>query len=232
MSSAFEILYTDNHLIAVDKPAGIPTVPDATGAASLFDLVRSWIETEFKKPGRAFVGVVHRLDRPVSGVVVFARTSKAASRLSEAIREHHVRKVYWGVGLGEPPSTSGELVQWLSKDTEKNRVSAFDRERAGAKRAVTRWRVLAQRGGRTLYEFEPLTGRAHQLRVCAATLGTPLIGDRRYGARDRLDDRSIALHAKRLELEHPTRKEPLAFECLPPALEVWTAFQGDGPRAR
>jgi 23S rRNA pseudouridine1911/1915/1917 synthase len=224
MSSALEILYTDNHLIAVDKPAGIPTVPDATGAASLFDLVRSWIETEFQKPGRAFLGVVHRLDRPVSGVVVFARTSKAAGRLSEAIREHRVRKVYWGVGLGEPRAASGELVQWLSKDTEANLVTAFERERADAKRAVTRWRVLAKRGGRTLYEFEPLTGRAHQLRVCAATLGTPLAGDRRYGARDRLADRSIALHARRLEIEHPTRKEPLVLESPAPRTEAWTAF--------
>ncbi len=222
--SALDILHLDNHVIAVAKPAGIPTVPDASGAESLFDRVRSWIEVEFEKPGRAFLGVVHRLDRPVSGVVVFARTSKAAARLSAAIRERRARKVYWGIGEGEPPSESGELVQWLVKDERAPRVVAYDRERAGAKRAVTRWRVLERREGRTLFQFEPTTGRAHQLRVCASSLGTPLVGDRRYGARERLSDRSIALHARRLEIEHPTRGEVLALECPPPHLGVWAAF--------
>jgi 23S rRNA pseudouridine1911/1915/1917 synthase len=224
MSAPLDILHCDNHVIAVAKPAGVPTVPDEGGAESLFDRVRSWIEVEFEKPGRAFLGVVHRLDRPVSGVVVFARTSKAAARLSAAFREHRARKVYWGVGEGEPRSPAGELVQWIQKDETARRVVAFDREHAGAKRAVTRWRALERRDGRTLYEFEPRTGRAHQLRLCAAALGTPLVGDRRYGARERLADRSIALHARRLEIEHPTRGEMLVLESSPPRTGAWTAF--------
>lgn len=216
-----QVLYCDNHVLAVSKRAGVPTVPDESGSASLFDMARDWVAHEFGKPGRAFLGIVHRLDQPVSGVVVFARTSKAAARLSEAFRAHRVRKVYWAIGIGEPRGSDGELVQWLLKDPDRNRVLAFDREKPGAKHAVTRWRVLARRDGTTLYEFEPQTGRAHQLRVCAATLGTPLVGDLRYGARQPLSDKSVALHAKRIELEHPTRREPLAIECPLPALDVW-----------
>lgn len=223
-----EVLYCDNHVLAVAKRAGVPTVPDESGRASLFDLAREWVAREFQKPGRAFLGIVHRLDQPVSGVVVFARTSKSAARLSEAFRTHRVRKVYWAVAagvprgpIGAPSASNGELVQWLRKDPAQNRALVVDRGAPGAKEAVTRWRVLARRDGTTLYEFEPRTGRAHQLRVCAATLGTPLLGDLRYGAREPLSDQSVALHAKRLELDHPTRAERLVLECPLPELAVW-----------
>lgn len=222
------VLHCDNHLLVVSKPAGVPTVPDESGDASLFDAARDWVGVTFDKPGRVFLGVVHRLDRPVSGVVVFARTSKSAARLSEQFRDHRAEKIYWGIGRGEPLASEGEVVQWLTKDSERNRVVAFDREREDTKRAVTRYRVLARRAGQTLYEFTPLTGRAHQLRVCAAKLGTPLLGDLRYGATEPLPDRSVALHARRLAIEHPTLRERRVFECAAPETRVWALFAGDG----
>jgi 23S rRNA pseudouridine1911/1915/1917 synthase len=221
MSGALRVLHCDNHLLAVAKPAGVPTVPDSSGDESLYDQAKAWIRAEFAKPGDVFLGIVHRLDRPVSGVVVFARTSKGAARLSRALREGSARKVYWGVGEGRPRAASGVLEQWLAKDEAKNRVRAFPRERAGAKHAVTRWRVLAEEAGRTLYEFLPETGRPHQLRVAAATLGTPLVGDVKYGASAPLADQSVALHAVELEIEHPTRKERVRFSVRPPARDPW-----------
>jgi len=224
-SAAPRILHCDNHLLVVVKAAGIPTVPDASGDESLLDLAKRWVRVQFKKPGRAFLGVVHRLDRPVSGIVVFARTSKAAARLSRSLRERSARKAYRGVGEGRPCEPEGVLEQWLEKDAATNRVRALRARTAAAKHAVTRWRVLAQAGDRTLYEFLPETGRPHQLRACAASLGTPLVGDVKYGAREPLPDASIALHATELEIEHPTRKERLCFVDLPPRRSPWDLFR-------
>jgi 23S rRNA pseudouridine1911/1915/1917 synthase len=222
------VLHCDNHVLGVVKPAGIPTVPDSSGDESLLDQAKAWVRAEFSKPGNVFLGVVQRLDRPVSGVLVFARTSKAASRLSEALRERSAEKIYWGIGEGETREESGVLEQWLEKDEAKNRVRAFATPRATAKRAVTRWRVLARRPGRTCYEFSPETGRPHQLRVCAASLGTPLCGDLKYGAREALPDASVALHARSLAIAHPTLGGRLRFVAPPPALPIWDSLAGPG----
>ncbi|MFN0007383.1 MAG: RluA family pseudouridine synthase [Planctomycetota bacterium] len=219
--AGLRVLHCDNHVLGVVKPAGIPTVPDSSGDESLLDLAKAWVRAEFEKPGNVFLGVVHRLDRPVSGVLVFARTSKAAARLSVSLRERSAEKIYWGVGEGEAREDSGLLEQWLEKDPARNRVHAFREARATAKRALTRWRVLARRPGRTLYEFVPETGRPHQLRVCAASLGTPLLGDLKYGAREALPDASVALHARALTIAHPTLGTPLRLLAAPPALPVW-----------
>ena len=219
------VLHVDNHLLAVHKPAGLATVPDDSGDESLFDQARGWVERTYDKPGRAFLGVVHRLDRPVSGVVVFARTSKAARRLSAAFAGREVEKVYLGVGLGAPEGDEGELVQWLWKDRERNRVHVRPGPTGGAKEARTRWRVLA-RGGtdgapRVLVELLPATGRPHQLRVAMASLGAPLAGDLRYGAREPLPDRSIALHARVLRLRHPVGAAPLEWVAEVPQGTIW-----------
>lgn len=220
-----EVLLADNHLLAVAKPAGLPTVPDASGDASLLDLARAWVQREKKKPGAAYLGVVHRLDRPVSGVVVFARTSKAAARLTAAFRSRAVEKVYWGVSASEPAASEGRVEHWLVKDARRNLVSAAATQRPGALRASTRFRVLARMGAgrarRVLLELRPETGRPHQLRVAMASLGCALLGDLKYGARAPLPDKSIALHARELELPHPTRGERIRVECRPPELEVW-----------
>jgi 23S rRNA pseudouridine1911/1915/1917 synthase len=224
MSGALDVLYCDNHLLVVSKPAGMPTVPDASGDASLLDLAREWVRAEFAKPGAAFVGVVHRLDRPVSGVVALARTSKAAARLSAQWRARAAHKIYWAVGERRGvrrAARAGVVDHWLAKDERKNRVRVVAEGAPGARRAITRWRVLERAEGRTLYELAPATGRPHQLRACAAALGTPLLGDLKYGAREPLADKSIALHARELEIEHPTRREQMLFRAPPPRGPAW-----------
>jgi len=218
------VLFVDNHVLVVEKPAGLPVVPDSSGDESLLERARAWVKQEYGKPGNVFLGVVHRLDRPVSGVVVFARTSKGASRLSQAFRSRAVEKLYWGVGAGAPPGSEGVLEQWLWKDEARNVVRVLAGERPGALQARTRWRVLQRRaedGPRCLLELRPETGRPHQLRVAAASLGCPLLGDLKYGARAPLPDKSIALHAHALAFPHPTKPTGLRFECDAPATDVW-----------
>lgn len=221
MSRGLEVLHCDNHLLAVAKPAGLPIVPDDSGDESLLDQAKDWIRSEFSKPGAVFCGVVHRLDRPVSGVVLFARTSKAADRLSAQFRERTTRKTYWGIVEGLPEEEAGELEQLLWKNAERNRVHVVRDARDGAKEARTSWRVRARMPERAWLELTPHTGRSHQLRVACASLGTPLVGDLKYGAPVALSDRSIALHARRLEVEHPTLRKPIAFVAKPPKLNVW-----------
>lgn len=215
-----DVLYEDNHLLAVGKPAGLPVVPDESGDASLLDLAKDWVRERYDKPGAVFLGVVHRLDRPVSGVVLFARTSKAASRLGDAFRRRAVKKGYVALGHGSPARRSGVLVQWLAKDKATRRSHVVPEGRG--KRAETAWRARWTRDDVTFFELEPKTGRSHQLRVAARSLGCPLLGDLKYGAPRPLSDRSIALHAERLELEHPVRREPLELVCPPPARAPWT----------
>lgn len=217
------ILHVDNHLLAVAKPAGQPVVPDESGDESLYDAAREWIRREYAKPGEVFLGVVHRLDRPVSGVVLFARTSKAASRLSEQFRAHTVRKLYFGVSESRPRGEIGVLEQWLDKDGERNVVSVLERERPGAQLAVTHWRLASFERGLAQLDLEPRTGRPHQLRVAAASLGAPLLGDLKYGAARPLPDKSVGLHAAELVVEHPTLRTPLVLRTPPPATEWWAA---------
>lgn len=214
-----EVILADNHLLAVVKPAGLPTVPDESGDESLFERAREWVRERGRKPGNVFLGVVHRLDRPVSGVVLFARTSKAAARLSAAWRERRVQKTYWGLGRGRPAHDTGILEQWLEKDAAKN-VARVVRPGHG-RPARTRWRLLDASGGIAWLELRPETGRPHQLRLAARALGCPLLGDLKYGAREPLADRSVALHAWRLELLHPVRRQPLDLRAPVPELEVW-----------
>ncbi len=225
MSAELLVLHADNHLLVVAKPAGLPCVPDASGDESLLDQARAWVKREKAKPGAVYLGVVHRLDRPVSGVVVFARTSKAAARLTAAFKSREVEKIYWGVSADEPAVPEGTLEHWLVKDATRNVVHAVATERAGALFARTRYRVRARAGAgnarRVLFELRPDTGRPHQLRVALATLGCPLLGDLKYGARAPLPDKSIALHARELELPHPTRGERIRVECSVPELDLW-----------
>ncbi|MCB9905937.1 MAG: RluA family pseudouridine synthase [Planctomycetes bacterium] len=218
------VIHCDNHLLVVNKPACVPTVPDESGDESLLDRARRWVEEEFDKPGRAFLAVVHRLDRPVSGVLCFARTSKGADRVGAQFRARTARKQYFGVVVGEPRGVGGVVEQELWKDRAKNRVEVARAPREGSRTARTEWRVLERRGGLTLLALEPHTGRPHQLRVACRSLGTPLVGDLKYGAREALPDKSIALHARRLELVHPTTREGLVFEAPLPDTDVWRGW--------
>lgn len=220
---SLRVLFADNHLFAVDKPAGMPVVPDASGSPSLLEAAKAFIKEQHGKPGEVFLGVVHRLDRPVSGVVLFARTSKAASRLSAAWREGRVTKEYQGWSEARSAAVeaagAGEIEQWLVKDEERNVTRALPAERAaaaGAKHAVTRWRLLRAGAAGTLLALEPQTGRSHQLRLACAVLGLPLAGDLKYGATRPLPEARIGLHATRLVVPHPVGGVPVVLDAPAP----------------
>jgi 23S rRNA pseudouridine1911/1915/1917 synthase len=216
-----DVLYMDNHLLAVNKPAGMPVQPDETGDEDLLTWGKAHIRKVFGKPGNVFLGLVHRLDRPVSGVVVLARTSKAASRLSDQFRRRMVEKRYLALVEGERHG-SGTCMDYLVKEDRQVRIVAEDYP--GAMRAELTWRALAVKEGLTLLEVNLETGRPHQIRVQLAAGGTPILGDFRYGARRELDGRNLALHCYRLRTEHPTLGMPAAFQAPPP--ETWgEAFQ-------
>jgi len=221
-----DVLYSDNHLLAVAKPAGVPCVPDNSGHETLLDQVKDWVRADGDKQGNVYIGVVHRLDRPVSGVMLFARTSKAAARLSEQFRESEPRKVYWAICTARPSGSEGRVEHWLAKRGGRNVVSAHAHEVTGGRFARTAWSVRgpALDGAGAWVELRPETGRPHQLRVAMASLGCPLLGDVKYGAPEKLPDRSIALHARSLTVEHPTLREPLAIECPPPDRAWWRAL--------
>lgn len=220
-----EVLHSCNHVLCVAKPAGEPVVPDGSGDESLLDRAKAWVKRTFDKPGDVFLGVVHRLDRPVSGVVCFARTSKGAARLTASFREGRAEKTYVAVTTAPLGDDAGEVEQWLLKDGARNVVRVVGEATPGAKRAHTRYRVLERRGERQLVELEPVTGRSHQLRIAMASLGAPLAGDLKYGAPEPLPDKSVALHALRLRVPHPTRDEVVGAEVAPPGLEVWRGWR-------
>ncbi len=215
------VIYEDNHLLLLAKPPAMPVVPDASRDPSLLDWGRAYLKHSRNKPGNVFLAVIHRIDRPVSGLVCFAITSKAASRLSAQMRDQRIRKEYLAVSSGKPPGESGVIRNYLFKDRRRNIVSPARREKRGAMLAVTRWRFLESRHSFFLFRLEPVTGRPHQLRVHMAGMKCPVFGDWKYGSRQRfLGGRAIALHSHRLTLEHPTRKEEMSFcspapECFP-----------------
>lgn len=216
------MLYEDNHCLAVAKPAGWLTMGDATGDTTLLDAAKDYIRQKYAKPGDVFLGVVHRLDRPVSGVVLYARTSKAASRLSEQFRTHSVEKVYLAAVMGSNIPSVGELHDWLLKDEKTNRSRSVKPNTAGALECRLGYRRLHQSDRGTLLEIRPLTGRSHQIRVQLATRGWPILGDSKYGAPKEFLPHGIGLHAWKLAVQHPTQKEPLTITCpLPNGWKSW-----------
>ena len=224
------ILDEDNHLLVVDKPAGLLTQGDDTGEANLVDWARGDLKARYGKPGNVFVGLVHRLDRPVSGVVVLAKTSKAASRLSEQFREGTIAKVYQAVVEGSCPIDEGEWTDWLAKDERTNVVRVVAAGSAGAREARLAFRVLARGAHASTVELRPITGRGHQLRVQLASRGWPIVGDRKYGALSRLmaldGGPRIALHAREITFIHPTLREARTVQAAVPA--DWPDRTGPG----
>lgn len=224
MSRGFSVrdlhfLHHGQGLLAVVKPAGLPSVPDESGDPSLLDLLTELVHRQ--EGPQAFVGVVQRLDRPVSGVLVMARTSEAAASLTEQLKRREAAKTYWAISEGIPRRDEGRLVQWLSKDGSTNIVRSVKPGSRSAKEAITRWRVLTTLGERALLELQPETGRSHQLRVAAAHLGCPLVGDRKYGASRVLKDLSIGLHALSLEVDDPATGQRLLLEAPLPEVPLW-----------
>jgi 23S rRNA pseudouridine1911/1915/1917 synthase len=209
-----QVLYEDNHLIAVYKPGGILVQGDISGETSLMDMVKHYIKMKTDKPGKVFLGLVHRLDRPVSGIVLFARTSKGASRLSEQWRQRSITKIYWALVHGKMPLPSGRLSSFLKK--RRQRVSLADVKHERAQEAVLDYRTLLVRGEVSLLEVQLQTGRKHQIRAQLAAEGCPIIGDVKYGAPKRRADGTICLLAKSLTFMHPTRPETIHIEAPPP----------------
>ena len=212
-----EILYEDNHCLAVAKPAGCLSTHFAGKDETLDRVVKGYLKQKYKKPGKVFLGIVHRLDRPVSGVLLFARTSKAAARLAEQFREGTVEKTYWAVVEGEVQKSSGILENWLKKDPSVGRVDVVPPETADARKASLHYETKGSHGGLTWLEIRPKTGRTHQLRVQLAYLGHPIYGDAKYGSVHSFGS-AIALHARSLVFSHPIRQDPISLTApLPPA---------------
>ena len=217
-----DILYEDNHLIAVAKKAGDIVQGDKTGDVPLSDMVKAYLKEKYHKPGEVFLGVVHRLDRPVSGVVLFARTSKALPRLNKMFAEHQaVRKTYLAIVANRPPEPQGTLTHWLTRNEKQNLARAYDREVPNSKKAVLDYRLVAQSERYYLLEIELHTGRHHQIRCQLAKMGCPIRGDLKYGAPRSNPDGSISLHAWRLSLEHPVAHVSLTIEAPIPQERLW-----------
>lgn len=205
-----KVLYEDNHIIVVEKPSGVPTQEDNTGDPDMYNLVKEYIRVKYNKPGNVFVGIVHRLDRPVGGVMVFARTSKAASRLSEQIRNRSFKKVYLAMLDGIPKKDEGRLENYLWKDEKKNQVYVVDETHKDGKKAVLDYKVLRKEGKRALVRVELHTGRPHQIRVQFANIGCALVGDSKYGKA--VGKSEVMLFSHLICFQHPTTKEELEFK--------------------
>jgi 23S rRNA pseudouridine1911/1915/1917 synthase len=219
--SQLTILYEDNHCLAVHKPARMLVAGDRTGDESLLELAKAYLKTKYQKPGDVYLGLVHRLDRPVSGVVLFARTGKAAARLSEQFRLGTIRKSYQALVEGKVAAETGELCDWLIKNEDTNVVRVTAPQTAAAKQSTLRYRRLASGRDLTLLEVTPLTGRSHQIRVQLANAGHPIHGDTKYGAKQ-AGGGTIALHAAELTFDHPVRHEPVTV--ISPTPPAWPAL--------
>lgn len=220
-----DVLFEDNHLIALSKRAGDIVQVDETGDKPLDEQVKTYLAHKYNKPGTAFLGVVHRLDRPVSGVILFAKTSKALERMNAAFKNREVKKTYWAVVRNKPAKSSGTLVHWLVKDPSKNVVKPYPAEVPGSQRAELSYRLLGELGGYYLIEVDPLTGRSHQIRVQLSTLGCPIVGDNKYGYPRGSRKGSICLHARRLQFLHPVKKEPVNIFAKLPVDGFWERFE-------
>lgn len=218
------ILYEDNHLLLVEKPVNIPVQEDSSGDLDLLTLLKKDIKIRYQKPGNVYLGLVHRLDRPVGGAMVFAKTSKAASRLSDMIRRYTVERSYYTVVHGTPKKKRGQLIHYLYKNKRKNQVFAVSSDYPEAKKAILDYEVVESKEGFSLLSVQLHTGRPHQIRVQLSTMGHPIFGDQKYGAHLNTPGQQIALWAHTLAFEHPIRKEPLEIYSLPPISHPWNLW--------
>lgn len=221
-----KVVYEDNHIIIVSKRSGEIVQGDKTGDKTLADEVKAYIKEKYAKPCNVFLGITHRLDRPVWGLVVFARTSKALARLNDMFREGNVNKTYWAICQNAPEVPEATLTHWLTRNERQNKSYAYDKEVPGAKKAVLHYRTIGKSERYTLIEVKLMTGRHHQIRCQLAKIGCPIKGDLKYGARRSNPDGSISLLARKIEFTHPVSKEHICVESEVPDDKLWHEISG------
>ncbi|MCR6504992.1 MULTISPECIES: RluA family pseudouridine synthase [Bacteroides] len=219
------VVYEDNHIIIVNKTASEIVQGDKTGDTPLSETVKQYLKEKYSKPGNVFIGVTHRLDRPVSGLVVFAKTGKALSRLNEMFKNSEVKKTYWAVVKNLPREEEGELVNYLVRNEKQNKSYAYDKEVPGSKKAILRYRIIGRSQNYYLLEVDLKTGRHHQIRCQLAKMGSPIKGDLKYGSPRSNPDGSICLHARSIRFVHPVSKELIEVEAPVPPGNLWNGFE-------
>ncbi len=219
-----EILYEDNHLIAINKPSGLLVQGDSTGDETILEVLKEYIKRTYKKPGNVFLAPNHRLDRPVSGVLLFSKTSKALARVNELFNSNKINKKYLAVTEGIPEHMEGHLVDYIAKNRKKNISFITVQDKFDSKKCTLDYKVSKVINRKSLIEVNPQTGRSHQIRVQLASLGTPIIGDLKYNAQLKMEDRSIALHCHSLEFDHPVKDKKVFIQAPVPKLAIWTEF--------
>jgi 23S rRNA pseudouridine1911/1915/1917 synthase len=219
-----QVIYEDNHIVAVNKRPSELVQGDKTGDEPMSDGIKRYLKEKYEKPGEVFLGTVHRLDRPVSGIVLFARTSKALSRLNEMFRGKEIQKTYWAVVKNKPAKDTGLLVHYLKKNEAKNMSKAFDKEQPGTLKSELEYRILFSADNYHLLEVKPHTGRHHQIRVQLASMGCPIKGDLKYGFNRSNENGSIHLHARQVDFIHPVKQEPIRIQADPPDDPLWNFF--------
>jgi 23S rRNA pseudouridine1911/1915/1917 synthase len=225
MHDQLQVLYEDNHLIMVNKPYGMLVQEDDTGDTPLIEFVKEYIEDKYNKPGDAFLGVVHRIDRPVSGLVIFAKTSKGLERMNEVFKQRTIVKTYWAAVHRRPPKDEAYLKHWLVKDRNTNTVKAHDKEVYDGVEAELKYKIIAESGGYYLLQVNPITGRPHQIRAQLAKIGCPIQGDLKYGYPEKnRDEHGICLHSRGVQFIHPVKKEPVSVTVRLPRSSDWQRF--------
>jgi 23S rRNA pseudouridine1911/1915/1917 synthase len=219
------VIYEDNHIIAVNKTCSEIVQGDKTGDVPLSDIVKQWLKEKYGKPGNVFIGVTHRLDRPVSGLVLFAKTSKALSRLNEMFRDGKIKKTYWAIVKNPPGKNEAELTHYLLRNSKQNKSYASDFEKPGSKKAVLSYRLIARSEHYYLLEIDLKTGRHHQIRCQLAHIGCPIKGDLKYGFERSNPDEGISLHARKINLIHPVSQETLELTAPVPNDKLWQTFE-------
>lgn len=219
------VVYEDNYIIIVNKTASEIVQGDKTGDTPLSETVKQYLKEKYSKPGNVFIGVTHRLDRPVSGLVVFAKTGKALSRLNEMFKNSEVKKTYWAVVKNLPREEEGELVNYLVRNEKQNKSYAYDKEVPGSKKAILRYRIIGRSQNYYLLEVDLKTGRHHQIRCQLAKMGSPIKGDLKYGSPRSNPDGSICLHARSIRFVHPVSKELIEVEAPVPPGNLWNGFE-------